>query len=198
MGATNKKQTKTKTAPAAPPDPATAEVASLGDLERVRSILFGAQSREFDRRIAQLEGRLERAIEAMREALDRRVEALETFAKEELEATNKRLSDEQEQRTEGHEQLTGKVSEVTKALKEHRAQLDERIAESEHGLRTRILDQSKTLTDDLHQKADALTAMTEQHIEALRTDKTDRLALADLFDGLAMRLRDDFMLPEEE
>ena len=203
MGATDTKKSKTpakpKTTPAAASAPAedgavgdgSADVASLGDLESVRSILFGAQIREFDRRIAKLEERLERSMEALQDTVHRRFEALEAYAKEEFEAANKRLGAEQQPRTDGHEHVTAELRDLTRALKEQRAQLEEQLAESERGLRTRLLDQAKALTDDLQQKADALTALTERHAEELRTDKADRLALADLFDGLSMRLREE-------
>lgn len=199
MGTTNattdKKATTKKSA--AEPDASGGGMPGLGDLERVRSILIGSHSRETERRLAKVESHFERVIETMREAFDKRLEGLETFAKEEMNAASRRLGTETEQRTASYDQLSGQLGDLKKALADHRAQLDERIAESERDLRARILDQSKSLSDDLRQKAEALTAMTEEHVESLRTDKADRLALAELFDGLALRLRDDVAGPEE-
>jgi DNA repair exonuclease SbcCD ATPase subunit len=201
MGATDaQKSRKSRAAAVASPpaeEGAAGDVANLGDLESVRSILFGAQIREFDRRIAKLEEQLVRSLETMRDTLNRRFDALEAFAKEEVGAVNKRLAAEQQQRTDGHEHMTGELRDLAKALKEQRAQLEEQVAESERSLRARLLDQAKSLTEDLQQKADALTALTERHVEELRTDKADRLALAELFDGVAMRLR-ELTIPDEE
>jgi predicted transcriptional regulator len=64
-------------------------------------------------------------------------------------------------------------------------------------LRSKILEQSKSLGSQIQKSKDELETALENEAETLRTDKTDRAMLADLFTEMSMRLKDELELPEK-
>lgn len=61
-----------------------------------------------------------------------------------------------------------------------------------------ILQQAKNLLEEMHLKIDALQKRMDPSMEGLAHDKTDLLALANPMVEAAMRLNDEFQLPETE
>lgn len=87
---------------------------------------------------------------------------------------------------------------MNESLEKKIGQLDEQSSRTQRDLRQQILNQSKSLADDIRQKYEMLLSALDQQVEGLRKDKTDRSALADLFTELAMRLNNEFKLPEHQ
>ena len=50
----------------------------------------------------------------------------------------------------------------------------------------------------MQQQFETLATRIREAVELLRTEKTDRLSLADLFEEMSSRLRDDFRLTLDE
>lgn len=196
MSAKSKKSPKDEAAATNGADALTGSLAEgePGNLDKIRTILFGAQSREYEKRFSQLEEMVRRELEAQREALRRRFDELETYIKEEVEALDKRLTAEQKQRKQDLAQAAAERQTMTQTTREALSDLEARLAESERTLRERILTQSKDLSNEMQTQADSLSAMIREAVDLLRTEKTDRLSLADLFEEMSSRLRDDFQL----
>lgn len=172
--------------------------AGLGDLDRVRSILFGTQSREYERRFASLEELVARELGALKESVERRFEDLEAFVKKQDESLSKRLTSEQQQRADGEKKLGKEIQDVVQALQDNRTQLDEHIMATEGALREEILEQGKKAARDMERGFETLTGRLEENTATLRDEKADRHSLADLFDELSARLRNSFQLPTDE
>lgn len=58
-------------------------------------------------------------------------------------------------------------------------------------MRQQILNQSKSLSDEIQQKIADILAVLERENQELRTDKANRSTLSALFAEIAMRLRND-------
>lgn len=172
--------------------------ASLGNLEKVRDILFGAQMRDYDRRFARLEERMLKEVSDAREDTRRRFDQLENFFKQEIAALGERLRSENAQRTQTTEDITRELRDTSRAINQKITQLDEQSSQANRELRQQLLDQSKSLSDEIRQKYEELTAALTREARELRSDKADRTALSNLFTELAMRLNNEFKLPGEE
>ncbi len=171
--------------------------ASGGSVDKIRDILFGAQMREYDRRFVRLEERLIKEASELREDTRQRFDTLEAFIKGEFTASSDRLKAENRQRDEMGTELNARLQDSAKALERKLTQLDELTAQNQQALRQQMLEQAKTLNDELRRKYDELAQALAREADSLRHDKTDRAALADLFTELAMRLNRDFKLPGE-
>jgi DNA anti-recombination protein RmuC len=174
------------------------ELGGGGSVDKIREILFGIQMRDYEKRFVRLEERLLKESIDLREETKQRFDALELYIKHELEALAERLVAEQNTRADSLEQLSKGVKDTFRAVDKKTAQMDEQSAKSQRELREQMLDQSKTLSDDMRQKYSELLVALEREATELRTDKTDRSALAALFTEVAMRLNNDFKIPGAE
>ncbi len=177
--------------------PSVDEVSGAGSVDKIRDILFGAQMREYDRRFMRLEERLIKEASELRDDTRQRFDTLEAFIKSEFAALSDRLKAENRQRDEMGTELNSRLQESGKSLERKLTQLDELTAQNQQALRQQMLDQAKTLNDELRRKYDELAQALAREADSLRHDKTDRAALADLFSELALRLNHDFKLPGE-
>jgi DNA repair exonuclease SbcCD ATPase subunit len=166
-----------------------------GNIDKIREILFGVQMRDYEKRFSRLEERLLKESADLREDTRRRFDALETFIRKELDSLADRLKSEQGTRDESVQELSRSLQDTGKALERKIAQLDEQTTRNQSDIRQQILNQSKSLSDEIRQKYEELTAMLEREAVELRHDKTDRSALAALFTEVALRLNNEFKIP---
>jgi DNA repair exonuclease SbcCD ATPase subunit len=169
-----------------------------GNIDKIRDILFGAQSREFERRMSRLDDRLSKETAGLKEDLRKRFESLEIYVKGEVDALSERLRSEQSDRLASLKEVARDLKETGIGLERRLGQLDDQATRSQRDIRQQILEQSKSLSDEIRQKYELVSAALEQQVRELRTDKTDRNALADLFTELAIRLNNDFKLPGQD
>ena len=179
-------------------DGAGAETAGAGSLDKVRDILFGAQSREYEKRIMRLEERIARESSDLRGEIKMRFDSLEAYIKGEIQSLTDRWKTEQGERTDSVKDLSRGLGDLTATVEKKTLQLDEKVTNAQRELRDQILDQSKSLASDIRQKYEELSAALDREARELRNDKTDRSALADMFTELAMRLNNEFKLPGAE
>jgi DNA repair exonuclease SbcCD ATPase subunit len=180
---------------AAPREGGAAEMLGGGNLDQVREILFGAQSRTLDKRLARIEEELPKRVAEMREELKRTVATLEAYARHEIDSLNERLRAEAKERASAGDELGARLDETGKSLRKEIAQLDERTTAAQRDLRQHLLDQTRRLDDEIQRRSDDLVAALARAVEELRSEKADRKAVAGILHEVAMRLTDDLSLP---
>ncbi|MGD9850467.1 MAG: hypothetical protein AB7T38_04285 [Nitrospirales bacterium] len=167
----------------------TAHSTEEASLDKVRDILFGAQSREFEKRFTQLENRLLEESRALRQELIQSLDDLKAQMNQEVQSLVGKLQHEQGQRTSN-------IQEVGQVVKTVESQLSQRVAE----LTQQASNQFQTLGADLQaQKAELLEqhkqaisrieAQHQQAVNELQSEKTDRAALAEMLMEVALRLK---------
>src|SRR5215468_6407077 len=87
----------------APSAPLAEETANIGNIDKIRDILFGSQMRDYDRRFTRLEEKLLKEAADAREDSRRRFDALENFIKQEIGALGDRLRAESQERSQSSE-----------------------------------------------------------------------------------------------
>jgi uncharacterized membrane-anchored protein YhcB (DUF1043 family) len=175
----------------------SAEDAGDGNIDKIRDILFGVQIREFDGKLTRLEENFSNRISAARDETQRRLEALEGFIKTELKALGDRLKGEQSVRSDSISEVNIELKKLSTSLERKTVEIVEHLARSESELRDQLLSQSKSLTNEIQARNRDITATLDRQVSELRDTKTDRRAMADLLNEMAMRLTDDFKLPKE-
>jgi len=176
---------------------ANGELREGANVDKIRDILFGANMREYEKRFAHLEERLTKSSEALREDLKKRFDTLESFVREEMESLSQRLKVEKSERAESLKEMTRESRDSSKSLEKKLSHVEEQLAGAQGDLRARILEQSKTISEQLQKTKEELESALEREAETLRNDKTDRAALADLFTELSLRLKGELELPEK-
>ena len=165
---------------AAPPAPAMAS--PFGDLDQVRQILFGAESEEIHQRLVNIEAHFNDVIAALKDSVDKQFKAMEASVKKQNDALSKRLTKEKELRTEAD-------ADLAQDLQENRAQLDDRIDETERAFRQELKAEADNAAEDRDARFADVSARLEQAVAQLSDAKTDRHGLADLLDQLSAGLR---------
>lgn len=167
----------------------------VGNIDKVRDILFGGQMRDYERRFAKLEERLARDTAEMRDEVRKRLAALTEFVKNEAESLAERIKAEHDERTDATKDLSRELRDQSKAFEKKSGQLDDQIARTQRELRQQLLDLNKQLTDEIGRKADEVLARLAQESGELRADKADRATIAALLQEVALRLTNELTLP---
>jgi len=176
--------------------PAAAGEETAESLDRVRDILFGAQMRTVDRRLAQIEERLLREFATARAELEKQVAALDTAAKRALAGLDEKLKAEQAKRGEEDKALRGELKDGVKNLDRGLAQLQAATGQEDAELRGQLLELGKQQGADLRRVADQLSADLKLAVLELRTEKTDTASLVELLTEMAQRLSSDLAGPD--
>ena len=170
-------------------------IAGAGHLEKVRDILFGSQMREVDRRFLRLEERVVKETGDLKDDIKRRLDALEAYTNKEADTLAGRIQQEQSERLDAHAAAARELAAAAGAFERRTAALDEQLARAQREIRQAILEQQQRLSDEIRAKVDEVLAALARETHELRSDKTDRAALAGLLKEMAMRLTDEFRLP---
>jgi hypothetical protein len=177
--------------PEVPPAAAADGLPESGNLEKVRDILFGQQSREIERRLTHSEERLRGALEGVEREGAERISALEGFFKQELQALKERLTSESSDRLELAERIVSQLqADRTDAERKLKAQTEASQA-SLAELREALLEQGKRFGTELKGLRENTQAALEREVSALRRDKLDRQTLARSLADLALLIGRD-------
>ncbi len=168
----------------------------MGNIDKIRDILFGGQMRDYDRRFSRVEEQLVKESLELREDTRKRFEALEAFVKAEFAALTDRLQAEQRTRDDAVSGLWRGVHESSQTLSAKLGEAQEQTARAHSDLRQQILSQSKDLNDEMRRRQDDVTALIQREVADLNHGKTDRSSLATLLTEMAMRLNNDLKLPD--
>jgi ABC-type transporter Mla subunit MlaD len=159
-----------------------------GNLDKVRDLLFGGQMRDYDRKFARLEERLGKETAELREEVRRRLSALESYMKAEVESLSERLRAEQDGRAGADKDLGRELRDSAQQFDQKVSQLDDLVARNQRDLRQQLHAQHQELVDDIRQRVEDVLGRLAHEAQELRSDKTDRKALAALLTEMAMRL----------
>ena len=183
-----------------PPEPRLpfAEAREEEGIDKVRDILFGAQVRQYEQKFKHLEELIQKEIANLRSETAKSADTLETYVKKELEALSDQVKNEQSGRAESVEELSDKIDRTVKNLEKKTGQLSEKVIVSQRELQEQILQQSKSLMEEIRSQNSQISSDLDQSVNELRTEKIDRLAFANLLMEVAMRLKDEFKIPDME
>jgi DNA repair exonuclease SbcCD ATPase subunit len=163
-----------------------------GNIDKIRDILFGSNMRDYEQRFARLEEALKKESSELRDTTRRHLEALESFVHKELAALEVRLNTERDERSESHTRLAAELSSASSTIHRKIGDLENHEAQAKREIRNDLLQQSKELTDAIRAKGEELVALLDRRAAELQHAKTDRAALAGLFNEVALRLTDQF------
>lgn len=162
-----------------------------GNLDKIRDILFGAQTRDTDARFGALEKRLAQEAEELRNELTKRFDALEALMRREVSALNERLYVEQRERNTVATGLAESQHAAVQAFDEKVGQLFNHVADRHSEIQQNLHDRSNELSNQFKQAHEEMSAMFERSLHELSANKTDRATLAILLAEVAHKLNHD-------
>ena len=168
------------------------------NIDKIRDILFGSKERQYDQKFSAIETTIHKEIGDLRNETKKALGSLETFVKKELASLTEQLNTEKEERAESNDALMGKIDDARRALDRKLSQLSDKTVAGQRDLQEQLLQQSKTLLEEIREKHESLSADLDRAAGELRQDKTDRIELANMLMEVALRLKDEFELPPTE
>lgn len=173
-------------------DSSSAAQVSQGDdssLEKVRDILFGAQSREFDQRVQTLEQRLLQESANLREEVTRSLESLKTHFTQEVSQLQRLIQQEEKGRNTSLADVGQVIQSLGGNIEDKLSQLRQQATQQSDLLEQQIIQQKADLTENHDQRMAELQQQFHEGIQLLKKEKTDRAALAEMLMDLALRLK---------
>ena len=160
-------------------------VPHAAEVDKIREILFGQQISEYESRFAQLEIRLAREIEAVRDDIIRRFEKVQSQVTQDFTNLSRQIGTEQKYRAEEISALHGQFRAARDELETavHRAAGDaeaatETIREAFEEEAARQQEAVSARTEEIERRLEAVASQ-------LRRDKVDRSSMETLFEQLA-------------
>ena len=105
-----------------------------GNVDKIRDILFGSQMRDYDRRFATTEERLQREAAALRDDLGRRLLATEQYLRGEVETLAGNLKTEEADRVHGLRAASDALATLQRELSDRLADLADQTAQQHREL----------------------------------------------------------------
>lgn len=160
-----------------------------GSLDKVRDILFGAQSREFEKRFTLLESRLLEESRELRNELTQSFSDLKAQMDQAVEGLIGKLESEQSQRTTKNAEMGQLVKSLEGQLSQRVNELTQHASNQFQALGSDMQHQKAELVEQHRQAMSRIEAQHQQAVNALKEEKTDRAALAEMLMEIALRLK---------
>lgn len=164
----------------------SAETPTGESLEQVRDLLFGAQMRTVDDRLAQMEKRFQASLADLGKQLER----FEKAATKRSDALDDKIKAERTKRTEDARALEKDMRAGFKDLGDSVAKLEEATSKSDAELRDQILQAVEALSKQVSDLSDRLGGDLKKAAGDLQHAKADRAVIAEMFSAFADRLGD--------
>lgn len=160
-----------------------------GSLDKVRDILFGAQSREIDKRFAVLENRLLQESGRLREDLTKSVEDLKMQINQEILGLVGKLQQEKDQRVSTIQDMGQTVRTLEAQVSQRILELTQHASNQFQAMNEEMQKQKHELVEQDQEAMRRMESQFQQAVNELKIEKTDRAVLAEMLMEVALRLK---------
>lgn len=164
-------------------------VAENGSLDTVRDILFGAQSREFEKRCDLLEQRMLQDHANLREEVTQSLDDLKGQVQKEILQLSQRLQEEKKTRGDSFVELKKIFQSFEANMTQGLARVDQETTSQLDALQHRLVEHRSELELQSQVAMDRLEEHFQQAVQSLMDQKTDREALAEMLMDVGLRLK---------
>jgi len=171
--------------------------ASIGNVDKIRDILFGGQMRDYDKRFKRLEDRVSQENMNFREEIFQRLKVLEERMDSEIDSLSEKSKLERQERQAALADLERDLKALKNELNNRITQFDEQISRDIKNLRQQTLSKFQETALQIRQQNDSLTGLINQEVSQLHDEKVNRSDLATFFHEMAVRLTKNYEEPSE-
>ncbi|MFT4629361.1 MAG: hypothetical protein ACI9WC_001937 [Arenicella sp.] len=161
----------------------------LGDIEKVRDILFGKYVASFEQRFADLESRLEVDVEQLKERLTKKISSMDEMVNKSLEKLDQRIVSEQHDRDTELRALQEMLKKAETALQHSIGLMEDQANQDLSAIKASMDEQHQEMVDQVLLVQKDLVAQVEIQKQELQNDKVGRQSLALMLDEVAIKLR---------
>ena len=161
----------------------------LGDIEKVRDILFGKYVASFEQRFAELESRLEADVDQLKDKLIDKMGSMDKAVNESLARLDTQIVQEKSARDTELLSLQANLRDAESALQLAITSMEDQANQDLAAVRSSLEESLQDLQDRALATQAELTAQIDQQKEDLQHDKVGRQSLALMLDEVALKLR---------
>lgn len=161
----------------------------LGDIEKVRDILFGKYVASFEQRFAELESRLEADVDQLKDKLIDKMGSMDKAVNESLARLDTQIVQETSARDTELLSLQANLRDAESALQHAITSMEDQANQDLAAVRSSLEESLQDLQDRALATQAELTAQIDQQKEDLQHDKVGRQSLALMLDEVALKLR---------
>lgn len=159
-----------------------------GELDKVRSILFGEQIRAYEARLRQMEASFAGQVGALREEMADRFGSVDQVLNAMMARIEEHLANDR-QTNAGHDaDRQADIASLGERMDAAEKAFTERLQALEQDYRTTLAARADALTAALHTQVEALSLQLQTSHTRLDSDKIDRRQLATFMNQLADQL----------
>jgi phage host-nuclease inhibitor protein Gam len=161
----------------------------ISHLARIRDILFGEQSRDYNQKLIALEEKASRESHDLKKDFQVKIDTLTAYIQSKFETSDAQIKMERTERTDALKHLSEQYLHSHQLLAEQINNLDQKISTITNTLREEISINSKTVSDELRQKSNELLGSIEREVQILNdSSRAERRKLASYFVELSQHL----------
>lgn len=161
----------------------------LGDIEKVRDILFGKYVASFEQRFAELESRLEADVDQLKQKLIEKMANMDSAVNDSLARLDKQILQEKSARDVELHTLQNSLHEAEATLQSAIVSMEDQGNQDLAAVKASLEESHQDLMDRALANQSELTAQIDQQKEDLQNDKVGRQSLALMLDEVAIKLR---------
>jgi hypothetical protein len=159
--------------------------------DKIRSLLFGNQLQDYDRRFCEMEERFLERFKDLESETTRSLSTFESNTKKHLDSLASQFREENDQRAAADKENERDRREQGQVKEKRIRQLSEQASQLDREIAARVTWETQALHDDIKQKSADLRSAIEKMFAELSNVKTDRNLLAGLFIEIAKCLNQD-------
>ncbi|MEY3219226.1 MAG: hypothetical protein RIT27_583 [Pseudomonadota bacterium] len=167
-------------------------------IEKIREILFGHYTRDYDKRLGRLTERYSQESQHLRDDMLQRLKALEDMFTREADSLAEKAKVDRQERVTAHQDLSQELTILKNELNVRFTQIDEQLIKEVKQLRQQFHSKTQELALQIRQMNDTLVAMIKQEVAQINEEKVNRGDLASFFTEFAFRLSRDLSRPADK
>jgi prefoldin subunit 5 len=167
----------------------------LGNIDQIRDIIFGAQTRDYDNRFYKIESDLAMLQQETRDRLDQLKVAVTADLRAAVEVLDKKLKSFNLASQEECADLRQQIDRLTRKFSSNIQTLDEALDSQSTSLHTELADTRDGLQQDITALRDLVLEEMERCFSQLRDNKVSKDDMAEMLFHLGMRLKGSEFIP---
>jgi uncharacterized protein YfbU (UPF0304 family) len=168
----------------------------LGNVDQIRDIIFGAQLRDYDSRLAKVESGFTLLQQEMRDRIDQLRDSLSAELKTTVDALEKKLKLYHATNQEECFELRQQVDRISRKFSTNIQTLDETLDTQTQMLRNELVQSKDKLQEDVSALRDLVLEELDRRFSDLKEAKVSREDLAETLFALGMRLKGTEFIPK--
>lgn len=160
----------------------------MGELDKVRSILFGEQIRMYEERMERMENGLKTDLAALRSDMKAQIKDMDERFKVQFDELIERLEKEVHSRETQDEAITRDLGQLTETFEDFKISQGKQLEALDGSLLATLESRTHNLETDLREKIEAMSAELKAGLDRLELSAVHRARFADLLSGLAREI----------